>query len=75
MLSPEQIVAQTEAVTSDTPNSKIEELIFQIGRMRRLGIPVPETDYDYNNNWDWVQFNIHRNLKREVKELREGANA
>ena len=62
-----QTIAGVDRLNANTPNYEIERLLMAIDRFRRSGVRLPATNA-YRGNWEWVQFEITRRLKRALKE-------
>ena len=68
-LPDEKLIEAVEAVNSRTPSKKVEGLVLQIGTRIRNRVPVPPSESNYDK-WEWVWFEIYRNLKKEISDLR-----
>ena len=65
-----QVLQGVDRLNGNTPNADIERLLMAIDRHRRIGSRLPATNA-YRGNWEWVQFEITRRLKRDIKDRDE----
>jgi hypothetical protein len=69
-MTPAQTVQGVDRLNANTPNAEIERLLIAIDRHRRNRTPLPPSNA-YRDNWEWVQFEITRRLKRAIRERDE----
>jgi hypothetical protein len=69
-LTPAETIQGVDRLTGLTPNYEIERLLMAIDRFRRERTPVPK-NAGYRGNWEWVQFEVTRRLKRAIRERDE----